>query len=443
MRARTGTLVPKPSGFFARVWVALPDGTEERRWINLHTKDRSTAKRKLARLVAGLASGELVDDAAAKTATTETYAAFTTDRNAKRAAAGVVMARDEQNNRVRFIYPIIGDAPITRVNDVHVRLVLEEARDKGLARETVHKIRAVMRRDFKRAKVEKLIAANPAEDVELPDGLKKDKRPRVILRDAEIAQHLGAAGCDLEIKMLALVSRTEGGMRTAELVRWDWSVIDTAGFAACTIMRAKTGEVQRLEIPEVLRTFLRAWWERAGKPTAGPVFPVRRGTRTGQSRSGRGVSFAHRLRRELFRAGVMRHPPVTGRDGKAAPNPADPLYFDTPVSRRVDFHSFRRAYNTALAEAGVNVQTAMGLASHSDPKTHMRYVMASEAAKAVPAAALPVIDPAIAARLLSPPVTVGPRNDVSDGAQVFDITEERDTSLELATFGLGSRRSTN
>jgi integrase len=72
------------------------------------------------------------------------------------------------------------------------------------------------------------------------------------------------------------------------------------------------------------------------------------------------------------------------------------------VSKRVDFHSFRRAYNTALAGAGVNVQTAMSLASHSDPKTHMRYVMQAEAAKPVPSAALPAIDPALAASLLSP-----------------------------------------
>ncbi|HEY4012058.1 MAG TPA: hypothetical protein VGM06_01860 [Polyangiaceae bacterium] len=369
---RSGTLVPKPSGFYARVWVTLPDDTEERRWVNLKTKDRTTAKRKLARLVAGLESGELVDDARAKATEVETYRAFTLDRHEKRGAAGIVMARDEQNNRVRFIYPVLGDLPLPRVTDDYVRQVLEEARDKGLARETVHKIRAVMRRDFKRARIEKIITQSPADDVELPDGLKKDKRPRVILHDDEIARHLGAAKCDLELKMLALVARTEGGMRTAELVRWDWAMLDTSEFLACTIARAKTGEVQRLEIPDVLRAFLRAWHERAGKPTAGPVFPVRRGRKAGQARTGRGVSFASRLRRELFKAGVVRHPPVTGPDGKAAPSPADPIYFDTPVSRRVDFHSFRRAYNTALAGAGVNVQTAMSLASHSDPKTHMR-----------------------------------------------------------------------
>ena len=32
-----------------------------------------------------------------------------------------------------------------------------------------------------------------------------------------------------------------------------------------------------------------------------------------------------------------------------------------PDEARVDFHSFRRAYNTALARAGVNAQTAMDM----------------------------------------------------------------------------------
>jgi hypothetical protein len=115
---------------------------------------------------------------------------------------------------------------------------------------------------------------------------------------------------------------------------------------------------------------------------------------------------------------------VVGKDGKATPNPADPIYFDTLVSRRVDFHSFRRAYNTALAGAGVNVQTAMGLASHSDPKTHMRYVMAAEAARPVPLAALPTIDPALAARLLkSPAVTIGHRNYLMEGSQALDFVQ--------------------
>jgi hypothetical protein len=73
---------------------------------------------------------------------------------------------------------------------------------------------------------------------------------------------------------------------------------------------------------------------------------------------------------------------------KLARDPRDPRYFETATTRPVDFHSFR-AFNTALAEAGVNVQHAMHLASHSDAKVHARYVMSTKAMRTVPAAALP------------------------------------------------------
>jgi hypothetical protein len=152
----------------------------------------------------------------------------------------------------------------------------------------------------------------------------------------------------------------------------------------------------------VLGPFRRAWWERAGKPEAGPVFPVRIGKRAGQEKKTN--SHAKRLRSSLMRAGVFRLPPTevpeTGKGRrtdlgkeatgtKLAPDPRDPLYFETEVSLPVDFHSFRRAFNTALAEAGVNVQRAMHLASHSDPRVHHRYVMRTKAMQQIPAEALP------------------------------------------------------
>jgi hypothetical protein len=212
----------KPSGAYARVWVTLPSGEEKRVWLNLGTKDPGTAKRKLALKVAKIEAGEVIGEIERKTGNPETYKSFTLARHDRRAAAGVVMARDEQNNRVRYIYPAIGDTLLTRVTDDDVRRILERAAEHGLARETVHKIRAVMRRDLKRARIEKVIEGRPAEDVELPDGLKKDKRPRAILSDAEIAKHLGAPTCDLEIKLLALTARTERVSRNRRSVEKLW-----------------------------------------------------------------------------------------------------------------------------------------------------------------------------------------------------------------------------
>jgi hypothetical protein len=181
---------------------------------------------------------------------------------------------------------------------------------------------------------------------------------------------------------------------------------DLETFAECAVLRAKTRTIrpaQRLTIPAILRPFLRAWWDRAGRPGSGPVFPVRSGKRLGSFRNSAG-GLAERLRHGLFRARVWRTSPIEvpatspgkrtdlGRRAegtKLAPNPRDPLYYETATTLPVDFHSFRRAFNTALAEAGVNVQHAMLLASHSDARTHMRYVMKTAAMRTIPEAAIP------------------------------------------------------
>ena len=75
----------------------------------------------------------------------------------------------------------------------------------------------------------------------------------------------------------------------------------------------------------------------------GPVFPVRRGPRRGKAKKDHATSFAQRLRRELFKAGVLRLAPVLDAKGRPRANPADPIYFDTRVSRRLNFHSRGRA----------------------------------------------------------------------------------------------------
>jgi len=143
----------------------------------------------------------------------------------------------------------------------------------------------------------------------------------------------------------------------------------------CTIPRAKTERPQVLEIPAVLQPFIRAWWERQGCSRVGPVFPARRGKRKGGFKQARGASFAGRLRRGLLKAGITRHE----------------LHNDTPTTLRCDFHSFRRAFASALAGAEVSAQHAMKLTGHSDAKVHSRYVMDTPAMRVIPLRALPTV----------------------------------------------------
>jgi hypothetical protein len=96
----------------------------------------------------------------------------------------------------------------------------------------------------------------------------------------------------------------------------------------------------------------------------------------------------------------------------------DPLFYETVATLPVDFHSFRRAFNAALAEAGVNVQHAMTLASHSDPRTHMRYVMETTAMRRIPDAAVPSL-PA-----MLPEIRPQGDGETGDGARIVTASND-------------------
>ena len=405
-RPRTGTLVPPSAdGFWrCRVTKDKPDGTTWRPLYSLGTTDKALARRKLARVNAELAAGRDPFEAADLASAPERVKDYADAWTKKREAQGVGMAQKERRNLELYALDGIGRLPLCDVRPTHVRGILDDAVAKGLKRKTVADLRGVLHRLFRAALEDEAIEHNPVAAVRAPK-TREVRKERAILTDEEFTRFVACADVDLELRMMALVARCEGGMRTGDLNRWDWSMIDRVHFAECFIPRAKTRTPQALAVPDVLSPFLRAWWERAGKPESGPVFPVRIGKRAGEARR-LSNSYAKRLRRELFRAGVYRTPPIEvpatkpgartdlgkpAEGTKPAPNPRDPIYYETASTLPVDFHSFRRAFSTALAEAGVNVQHAMHLASHSDPRVHARYVMRTAAMRAIPDAALPVL----------------------------------------------------
>jgi hypothetical protein len=102
---------------------------------------------------------------------------------------------------------------------------------------------------------------------------------------------------------------------------------------------------ERLALPGDVADVLRGWWHATGCRVDGPVFPEQR------------HSYARELRSALRRAGVVRVE----------------LHKPTDKTLPVDFHSFRRAFVTAIGKAGLNAQTAMRLTGHTTMATHMRY----------------------------------------------------------------------
>ena len=194
---------------------------------------------------------------------------------------------------------------------------------------------------------------------------------------------------------MACVARMFGGLRTDDLHAVRWESFDTDGgrFERGWAPRKKTAS-QLLEVPEMLPPILGDWWERHGRPASGLVFPVLRGERAGQEK--RGVSHARAMRRDLRRVlGIDVWDPDAARWRVAVREMTArecELLEGSEYRKPVDFHSWRRAYNQALGDAGVNAQTAQALAGHSSLEAHARYLRNTTRARAIPASALPHLD---------------------------------------------------
>ncbi|MEO7032959.1 MAG: tyrosine-type recombinase/integrase [Polyangiaceae bacterium] len=258
---------------------------------------------------------------------------------------------------------------------------------QGLARATVGQIKvyfgALMHYLRKRKQIS---TAEWVKDVEMPRHFSKAQPPpRVLLTDEEFVQFASCELVDLRLRVLAVMARTLGGMRTSDLHAWTWAHISFEAGTAW-VPRPKTARKVRAadkphELPAVALHFLRLWWMRSGRPEGSvPVFGLIRDHRKKGAVGGRGerityaASYAKRLRNALKVAGITRRE----------------LFESSDVTLRVDFHSFRRAYATALAETDTDARLAMRLSGHKSMATHDLYVMRAGAMR-VPDAALPKV----------------------------------------------------
>jgi integrase len=363
-RKRTGTLVWTGKAFSVR----FANGP----LIPLHTDDKRIAQARRRALANDPSAG-------APTSAVETFEEAARRHVAVQLEAGVPSAPARKSRLERWAFPIIGKLLVTAVRPGHITSVLEHVASLGKSSTTLAHMRGDMIYVFGRLLKEEVVTRNPARGdlVDTPPGV-DDERKRTILRDDEFAALVEAPTTPPQLRMMAIVSRAFGGMRTSDLRAWNWQHVDLPPGGAwewADVPRPKTAKrggakrgprgashaLERLALPPAVAAELATWWLAQGRPSEGPVFtfpPSRK-------------SFAADLRAALLAAGIDRHE----------------LHHDTERTRRVDFHSFRRAYVTAIARAGLNAQTAMKAAGHRQMSTHMLYAVPELIE--VPAAALP------------------------------------------------------
>lgn len=393
-RPATGQLVWQKRGWSARVWRVV-DGERIRVRVPLDTTNRTVAQRKLEKLVA--------DETAplSEAQRPETFREAAERVNAQRATDGVVAVKDELARLRAYAFPVFENVDVAAVEPSHVNEALDFAKAQGKARQTVAHVRQAIRLVFEALKREGAVKVNPCDDAAMPRFPKVATKETAVLTDAELLVYLAYQHPEkrrqlavLERQTMSVISRCFGGLRTNDLHKLTWQAFEIGAgeFARGWAPRVKTRRPQLLEVPTVLRPFLRDWWERQGRPTTGPVFPALRGRRAGEAKGK--VSHAQALRRDLRRAfGIETWNAEKRRyELTRALTPREVELFEpTEHTEPADFHSWRRAFTQALANAAVNVQTSAALAGHASLSAHARYLANSGKARAIPEAALPDI----------------------------------------------------
>jgi site-specific recombinase XerD len=394
-RQRTGQLILRPTGYYARLWTTI-DGERVRVSHALGTKNKAVARRKLDRLLA--AESATSGEAKRVESFTEVAERFYAKRIADRPSARG--PKQDLASLRRYALPLIGHMDALAIQPYDVNAVLDAVQRAGKSQQTVIHVKQQIANVFVQMRREGSRRDNPAADATLPT-FNEVKKERAVLTDTELALYLAwahpneRAQCAVrERQTMACVARMFGGLRTGDLHALRWESLDTTAFEWGYAPRQKTRRPQLLGIPAMLRPFLRDWWERQGRPQSGVVFPARRpgkrGDRVGQQRIG--VSHAAAFRRDLqhtFRDADSKN--IAG-----APKPDSrrwqELFKETEYTLPVDFHSWRRAFVQALADADVNAQKASALAGHASLDAHARYLRNAGKLREIPAEALPDLD---------------------------------------------------
>jgi hypothetical protein len=399
-KARTGSLYLTKSGWRGRITVDV-DGVAIQRSFDLKTHDKAAARVKLRRL------------AATHTPSDEEAKRLETFEEAARRIIGaslIASKRSRLDRLVKYAFPAFGPKPVDAIRVGDIRDMLEAVANLGQSRQQCVHLRNDVSAVLGELWRDEMLPENVAKRVRIPKHARVDKRERCVLTDDELLRYLAWEHPDenrrasvLERQTMACVSRMFGGLRLGDIRAMRWEALSLPSFEAGWAPRKKTARPQLLEVPEILRPILRDWWERAGRPAAGPMFPVRLGPRAGEER--KHASPADALRRDLRRAfgvEVMDKVQIVRSNRRkdtrvrwVAAREMTPrereLFEDTAYTRKVEFHSFRRAFKQGLADAGVDMQTSMALSGASDVKAHTRYLQNTAKMRTVPAAALPRI----------------------------------------------------
>lgn len=174
-------------GWYGRFYATV-EGERVRVCRALNTQNKAIARRKLARLIA---EGNVAPEEAQRAETFEEAARRVVDAQRD---AGMVTWKDRLYRLTAHAFPALGKMLPAQLKAVHVRDVLTEARDGGMAHETLKHLRGDVSKvldDLWRAEE---LPENVVDRVEVPEALPsavaEAKKERAVLEDDELVRYL-------------------------------------------------------------------------------------------------------------------------------------------------------------------------------------------------------------------------------------------------------------
>jgi hypothetical protein len=195
-----------------------------------------------------------------------------------------------------------------------------------------------------------------------------------------------------------------------------------------------------MNMPTLGRMALFVWWASSGRPRGGLVFPSRCGERVGEAKIK--VSHAEAFRRDLARAWGLETWDAKAQKFVAARAMTErerEVLQGGEYTLPVDWHSWRRAYSQALADADVSAQQAMLLAGHASSRAHDFYLRRSAKAVTAPEGAMPQIfeDPGVSSATKTEPI-VGEGSGSEKANELSGADGTRTRGLRRDRRGTGS-----
>ncbi len=249
----------------------------------------------------------------------------------------------------KYIKPAIGHMKLQAVTDVHLQRILNA--QAGMSRSHVEKVRRVLRELFRRARLSRLIAYDPSEDLQFPEYTEGHRRS---LTESE--RRVLLAVCQNNRFGLYFLTLLYTGMRPGEAAALNWADVDfknneihvhTALESGSTRIKAPKTEAGIRDIP-IHAALLPLLKEAQGKPFD-PVF-------TGASGKRLTRSAMDSMWRACKRAMNLEMGCKTKRNKIENPKVAPDL---TP-------YCLRHTFCTDLQAAGVPINVAKELMGHSD-----------------------------------------------------------------------------